>query len=107
MTPEEAEALYGPHYNTVPSFGLRQGLNSKGEPKFRRIDDHTAGWVNLAAKRMQKIKMANADYIAVMVKHSGEAHPDEDILLATAGSLSPTAISRMRSPVSSTLTRPR
>ena len=84
LTAGEAARLYGDHFNAIPSFGLRQGLNSKGEPKFRRIDDHTAGWVNLAAKRMQKIQMANADYIAVMIKQTGESFPGEEVLVGTA-----------------------
>ena len=53
-------------------------------PKFRRIDDHTAGWVNLAAKRMQKIQMANANYIGLMIKGLGEICPDCPVHLSTA-----------------------
>ena len=84
LTLDQVIAQYGDHFNLVPSFGLRQGTNSKGEPKFRRIDDHTAGWVNLAAKRMQKIQMANADYIGLMVKALGEAYPGESVTISTA-----------------------
>ena len=57
LTLDEAVKSFGEGFNAVPSFGLRQGLNSKGEPKFRRIDDHTAGWVNLAAKRLSRWPM--------------------------------------------------
>ena len=84
MTLTEVKERYGEQFNLIPSFGLRQGTNSKGEPKFRRIDDHTAGWVNLAAKRMQKIPMANSDYIALMVKSLGESAPGHAITLSTA-----------------------
>ena len=42
------------------------------------------GWVNLAAKRMQKIQMANADYIGLMVKALGEACPGESVTISTA-----------------------
>ena len=55
MTLERARVLHGESCNVIPSFGLKQGTNSRGEPKYRRIDDHTSGWVNLAAKRLQKI----------------------------------------------------
>ena len=49
-------ARHGPTYNLVPSFGLQQGVNEEGKPKFRRIDDHTAGFNNLAAERRQRIE---------------------------------------------------
>ena len=75
---------YGEHYNVIQSFGLKQGLNSKGVPKYRRIDDHTAGWTNLAAKRLQKVPMATADYIGIMLKRFSESFRDEDVLLGTA-----------------------
>ena len=61
-------ARHGPTYNLVPSFGLQQGVNEEGKPKFRRIDDHTAGFNNLAAERRQRIEMANIDYLVVMAK---------------------------------------
>ena len=75
---------YGEHYNVIQSFGLKQGLNSKGVPKYRHIDDHTAGWTNLAAKRLQKVPMATADYIGIMLKRFSESFRDEDVLLGTA-----------------------
>ena len=84
MSLEQVVSKFGDHFNLIPSFGLKQGLNSKGEPKYRRIDDHTAGWVNLAAKRKQKIQMANADYIALMVKALGESQPGEPVTIGTA-----------------------
>ena len=84
MTLENARDLHGEKCNVVPSFGLKQGTNSRGEPKYRRIDDHTSGWVNLAAKRLQKIPMANADSIAALVKHMARNFPSSPICLATA-----------------------
>ena len=65
---EQIVQEFGPHYNLVPSFGLEQGVTDDGDPKFRRIDDHTAGFTNLAAKRMQRIDMAMTDYLIVMIK---------------------------------------
>ena len=84
LTEHDASRRYGEHYNLIPSFGLRQGVGSDGKPKFRRIDDHTAGWVNLAAKRLQKIPMASADYISTMIRAPAEAYPDSELELATA-----------------------
>lgn len=40
-TEQQLEERYGSHFNVIPSFGLTQGVNEKGEPKHRRIDDHT------------------------------------------------------------------
>ena len=65
---EDLVQRHGKFYNIIPSFGLEQGVNDKGEPKFRRIDDHTAGHTNLAATRMQKIEMAMVDYLVVMTR---------------------------------------
>ena len=84
MTLEEAEAKFGNFFNVVPCFGLQQGLDNAGKKKYRRIDDHTAGWVNLAAKRMQRIEMANVDYIATMVKASSKSFPSVALEICTA-----------------------
>ena len=84
MTLEEAEARFGSFFNVIPCFGLQQGLDNAGNKKYRRIDDHTAGWVNLAAKRMQRIEMANVDYIATMVKASSRSFPSVALEICTA-----------------------
>ena len=84
MTLERAEARFGSSFNVIPCFGLSQGVDSRGRKKFRRIDDHTAGWVNLAAKRMQRIQMANVDYIATMVKSMSNTFPSSKLEIATA-----------------------
>lgn len=67
-THTELVQRHGPHYNVIPSFGLEQGVDESNKPKFRRIDDHTAGFTNLAAHRRQKIAMSMADYLVVMIK---------------------------------------
>eukprot|EP00435_Cladocopium_sp_Y103_P013062 s2693_g3.t1 len=67
-THEDIVVQCGPHYNLIPSFGLEQGIGDDGLPKYRRIDDHTAGFTNLAATRMQRIDMAMTDYLIVMIK---------------------------------------
>lgn len=68
FTEDEMIAKHGKFVNVVPSFGLTQGVDQRGRPKHRRIDDHTAGHVNLAAWRRQKIVMAMSDSVVVMVR---------------------------------------
>ena len=74
FTHEELVQKFGNHYNVIPSFGLEQGTDEAGQPKYRRIDDHTAGHTNLAATRKQKIVMAMSDYLIVMVRAFFERH---------------------------------
>ncbi|CAJ1398187.1 unnamed protein product [Effrenium voratum] len=49
---EELRKRRGNYFNVAPSFGLEQGVDANGEPKFRRIDDHTAGSCNVAAREL-------------------------------------------------------
>ena len=67
FTAEEIECRHGRFYNVVPSFGLAQGLDENGSPKYRRMDDHSASHNNHAAGRKQKIEMAGVDYLMVMI----------------------------------------
>ena len=83
MTPNEAEKLHGPFYNVIPSFGLEQGLDNEGLPKYRRIDHHTRGGCSKAAERRQKINMAMVAHVMLMVRlvasfFSPEKWPDDD-----------------------------
>ena len=64
---QEIENKHGRFYNVVPSFGLEQGSDEHGFPKYRRIDDHSASHNNHAAGRKQKIEMAGVDYLMVMI----------------------------------------
>ena len=64
---DHLEKEFGKFWNLVPAFGLHQGEDEAGNPKFRRIDDHSASWNNSAGKRMQKIPMAMVDYIISMI----------------------------------------
>ena len=50
-TVEEMENKYGRYFNTIPSFGLEQGVKEDGSKKYHRIDDHSAGMTNAAASR--------------------------------------------------------
>lgn len=62
-------ARHGIHYNNlIPSFGLEQGVDEEGKPKFRRVDAHTAGLTNVAATRAQKIGVAMVDYSIIMIR---------------------------------------
>ena len=65
---EDLVTKHGRHYNLIPAFGLEQGVDEQGQPKYRRIDDHTAGYTNLAGERRQKIEMAMTDYLVGLVK---------------------------------------
>ena len=67
-THDELVKRRGPHYNIIPSFGLAQGASDEKGIKYRRIDDHSAGMTNAAATRTQKIEMAMADYVVVLIK---------------------------------------
>jgi len=79
---EQIIAKHGRFFNLVPSFGLAQGTNEKGEPKFRRIDDHSASHNNLAATRTQKIPMAMVDYLLVMITSMAN-HVSTDLMVGT------------------------
>ena len=57
-------------FGVVPSFGLEQGVDENGRPKYRRIDDHSASANNMVAHRLQKVPMTMVDYVAVLVKYA-------------------------------------
>ena len=65
---QEIVDRYGRDFQIVPSFGLEQGSDSSGAPKYRRIDDHTACGNNLVAHRLQKVPMAMVDYVSVLIR---------------------------------------
>ena len=68
MSWDKVKRKYKSDFQVTPSFGLEQGTNEQGLPKFRRIDDHTASGVNQFSKRMQKVPMAMIDYVGVMLR---------------------------------------
>ena len=80
---KQVEQIYGTNFQVVPSFGLTQGVDSSGEPKFRRIDDHSACLNNQVAKRMQKVPMAMVDYVAVMIRALTSEKHWSSVMLAT------------------------
>ena len=73
MSWDELVRRYGDDFQVVPSFGLRQGVDEQGNPKFRRIDDHTASWNNRVARRLQKVPMTMVDYVAMLAKAASKA----------------------------------
>ena len=81
MSLEQVQDKYGNDFQIVPSFGLAQGEDSKGDPKYRRIDDHSACWNNLVARRKQKVPMAMVDYVSIMFRALARAFPGQ--VLAT------------------------
>ena len=70
----QIERLFGEDFQVTPSFGLSQGRDESGNRKFRRIDDHTASGVNPAAHRLQKVPMAMADYVGVLLRSVAQQH---------------------------------
>eukprot|EP00435_Cladocopium_sp_Y103_P069042 s603_g32.t1 len=55
-------------------------MDSTGNKKFRRIDDHSACWNNRVAHRKQKVPMTMVDYVALLIRVCGSSL-QEDILL--------------------------
>ena len=74
MSLYQIERLFGEDFQVTPSFGLSQGRDESGNRKFRRIDDHTASGVNPAAHRLQKVPMAMADYVGVLLRSVAQQH---------------------------------
>ena len=68
MNWEEVVEKYQDDFQITPSFGLEQGSDEHGAPKFRRIDDHSASGVNPSAHRLQKVPMSMIDYVGVMLR---------------------------------------
>ncbi len=70
MTWEALNEKYRGIFNVVPSFGLEQGTDEAGNPKYRRIDDHSASGNNPFSHRKQKVPMTMVDYVATLLKYS-------------------------------------
>ena len=83
MTFEEVDAMFHGDFQVVPSFGLEQGLDELGRPKYRRIDDHSACGNNLVAHRKQKVPMCMVDYIGALIKALGRRCPKSAPLIST------------------------
>eukprot|EP00972_Heterocapsa_arctica_P036854 5426899-Heterocapsa_arctica.AAC.1 len=53
------DSKYNGLWNLCRRFGLRQGVDEHGNPKYRAIDDHSESGANAAAHRIQQIQMSN------------------------------------------------
>ena len=71
MSLKEVRQTFMNDFQIVPSFGLRQGHDESGQPKFRRIDDYTASGANPSSHRWQKVPMTMPDYVGVLSKTMG------------------------------------
>ena len=68
LTADQVAQLHGRHWNAVRRFGLRQGVDPSGAPRFRTIDDHSECDNNKAACRTQRIPMSNVATLMVMIR---------------------------------------
>ena len=80
---EEIDRMFKGDFQVVPSFGLEQGVDESGFPKFRRIDDHTACGNNLVAHRRQKVPMCMVDYVGALVKSLAKTPLAKGIKIST------------------------
>ena len=77
----EAEMTFkrGHLWNVAQRYGILQGTNSNGEPKYRCIDNHADNMTNSAAERLQTVPMQNVSMIMLMVKALDAAIPSHGI----------------------------
>lgn len=80
---EEIDLKFKGDFQVVPSFGLEQGVDEQGRPKFRRIDDHTACGNNLVAHRRQKVPRCMVDYVGALIKSLAQTPAGKGIKLST------------------------
>ena len=76
MTWEEVVGKYQDDFQVALSFGLEQGTDESGAPKFRRIDDHSASGVNPSAHPLPKNPMYDRPivfYVGVMLRSVSES----------------------------------
>ena len=64
----DVQSKYGNHYNIVQRYGIEQGVDELGSPKFRCIDNHLDNQNNDAAERRQKVPMASVAHIVLMIR---------------------------------------
>eukprot|EP00973_Karenia_brevis_P073000 10138815-Karenia_brevis.AAC.1 len=57
---------YGPFWNACQRFGIQQGWNDDGSPKFRCIDNEATSGCNEASERFQKISTTSISTIMLM-----------------------------------------
>ena len=64
---EDLIDIHGQYANFCQRFGIKQGLDSSGNIKYRCIDNHATSGVNEAATRTQKILMSNIASIMLLI----------------------------------------
>ena len=64
----DAQSKYSNHYNIVQRYGIEQGVDELGSPKFRCIDNHLDNQNNDAVERRQKVPMASLAHIVLMIR---------------------------------------
>eukprot|EP00971_Amphidinium_carterae_P191775 3805073-Amphidinium_carterae.1 len=68
LSPKELTERHGSLWNVVRRFGIKQGEDSKGSPKYRAIDDHSECDNNKAAARAQRVPMTGVASLMVAAK---------------------------------------
>ena len=83
ITEAEVTKQHGPFWNVVRRFGIKQGVNSKGFPKYPTTDDHTENDNNNASGRTQKVVMAGVNIIMLIIRVIARAFLGEQPLGGT------------------------
>jgi len=64
----EVRERYGDFFNIVQRYGTEQGVDDKGQIKYRCIDNHLDNANNEAAERRQVVPMASVSHILLMTR---------------------------------------
>ena len=76
LTEAEMTLKRGHLWNVAQRYGILQGTDSSGQPKYRCIDNHADNMTNSAAERLQTVPMQNVSMIMLMVKALDAAIPN-------------------------------
>jgi len=68
LTKQQVDQKYGSCWNGVQRFGILQGVDNEGNPKYRCIDNHLTALTNDAAERRQKIEMSTVASIMLLIR---------------------------------------
>ena len=79
LTKQQVDEKYGRCWNGVQRFGILQGVDSSGNPKYRCIDNHLTALTNDAAERRQKIEMSNVATIMLLIRSLCRALGDQGL----------------------------
>ena len=73
MTLEEVIAKHGNLFNVAQRYGIEQGFDSKGNKKYRCIDNHADNMNNAAAERTQTVPMTSVSSILLLIRSLSRA----------------------------------